>query len=110
MAEHFYRRLVLQVAEGAGHGCASGSDHGAQMLVGVVGGYLDLHIGSHHPFALAEHQQQASKAGTTSVQTFEGGSNPSRAPARSTTWCEGKCREPRTFENAYFHEPRLSAD
>src|SRR5215213_208902 len=61
-AKHFYRSLVLEVAEGTGYGHPVRPNHGPEALVGVVGGYLNLLICGHHPFALAEQQEQASQA------------------------------------------------
>src|SRR5215208_428020 len=54
-AKHLHCSQVLQLAEGPGNSHPVRPDHGAQMLVGVVGGYLDLLACSHLPFALAQH-------------------------------------------------------
>src|SRR5215217_2054516 len=52
--------IVLQAPEGPGHGLAVGPYHGAEVLVGVAGGYADL-SGDLHPLALYEEEDEARK-------------------------------------------------
>ena len=50
--------LVLKTPEGPGHGFAVGPDHGAQVLVGVAGGYANL-PGNLYPLALDKKEDEA---------------------------------------------------
>src|SRR5215203_6786104 len=52
--------LVLKTPEGPGHSLPVGPYHGAQVLVGVAGGYADLPWDL-HPLALDEKEDEASK-------------------------------------------------
>ena len=51
--------FVLKAPEGPGHRLPVGPDHGAQVLVGVAGGYADLPWDL-HPLALDEKEYEAS--------------------------------------------------
>src|SRR5215204_4288254 len=55
--------LVLQSGEGPGYRFPSGPDHRSQVLMGVVGGYLQPMLAAHHPLALQQQQDQARQAG-----------------------------------------------
>src|SRR5215204_6355423 len=52
--------LVLQASESPRHRLPVGTDHGAQVLVGVAGRYADL-SGDLHPLALDEEEDEASE-------------------------------------------------
>ena len=57
-----YGSFVLELAESPGYTLPVSPDHGAQTLVGVVIGYLDIRT-SHYPFAFAEKEDETRQAG-----------------------------------------------
>ena len=57
-----YGSFVLELSESPGYGLPVSPDHGAQTLVGVVMGYLDLLTG-HDPLSFREKEDEARQAG-----------------------------------------------
>jgi hypothetical protein len=54
---------VLEPGEGLSHRLPVGADHGGQVLMGVVGGYLHVVLTDYHPLALDEREDEARQPG-----------------------------------------------
>src|SRR5215217_3210148 len=63
-----YDPFVLQLPKGPGDRLPVGPHHRPQLMVGVVGGYLQAVIASYHPLALQEQQEQTCQAAGNTLE------------------------------------------
>ena len=62
-----YGSFVLELGESPGYSLSVSPDHGAQTLVGVVMGYLDI-LTSHYPLSFAEKEYEVRQTGKGWIQ------------------------------------------